>query len=56
MPKQPVASAAAAGTATKREKRTITEIRGSKKIGEKMVYMSVPDKKARSPTTSFPMA
>ncbi len=25
----------------KREKRTITEIRGSKKTGEKMVYMSV---------------
>ena len=28
---------------TKREKRTITEIRESKKTGEKMVYMSVPD-------------
>src|SRR5260370_30834083 len=27
----------------KREKRTITEIRASKKTGEKMVYMSVPD-------------
>src|SRR5438477_10879736 len=27
----------------KREKRTITEIRNSKKTGEKMVYMSVPD-------------
>jgi 3-methyl-2-oxobutanoate hydroxymethyltransferase len=27
----------------KKEKRTITEIRESKKIGEKMVYMSVPD-------------
>ena len=27
----------------KREKRTITEIRESKKTGEKMVYMSVPD-------------
>src|SRR6185437_15479021 len=27
----------------KREKRTITEIRDSKKSGEKMVYMSVPD-------------
>jgi 3-methyl-2-oxobutanoate hydroxymethyltransferase len=27
----------------KREKRSITEIRGSKKTGEKMVYMSVPD-------------
>jgi 3-methyl-2-oxobutanoate hydroxymethyltransferase len=28
---------------TKKEKRTITEIRDSKKTGEKMVYMSVPD-------------
>jgi ketopantoate hydroxymethyltransferase len=27
----------------KREKRTITEIRESKRTGEKMVYMSVPD-------------
>ena len=27
----------------KRDKRTITEIRESKKSGEKMVYMSVPD-------------
>src|SRR5664279_6348824 len=27
----------------KREKRTIGEIRDSKKSGEKMVYMSVPD-------------
>jgi 3-methyl-2-oxobutanoate hydroxymethyltransferase len=27
----------------KREKRTITDIRDSKKTGEKMVYMSVPD-------------
>ena len=27
----------------KREKRTIGEIRDSKKTGEKMVYMSVPD-------------
>jgi 3-methyl-2-oxobutanoate hydroxymethyltransferase len=27
----------------KREKRTITEIRESKRAGEKMVYMSVPD-------------
>ena len=26
-----------------RKKRTITEIRESKKTGEKMVYMSVPD-------------
>jgi 3-methyl-2-oxobutanoate hydroxymethyltransferase len=26
-----------------RKKRTITEIRASKKTGEKMVYMSVPD-------------
>jgi 3-methyl-2-oxobutanoate hydroxymethyltransferase len=33
----------AAGGETKREKRTITEIRESKKTGEKMVYMSVPD-------------
>src|SRR6185503_16508527 len=31
------------GTGEKREKRTITEIRDSKKTGEKMVYMSVPD-------------
>src|SRR5947209_20153132 len=29
--------------AGKSEKRTITEIRESKKTGEKMVYMSVPD-------------
>ncbi len=29
--------------AEKKEKRTITEIRDSKKTGEKMVYMSVPD-------------
>ena len=29
--------------AQSREKRTITEIRESKKSGEKMVYMSVPD-------------
>jgi 3-methyl-2-oxobutanoate hydroxymethyltransferase len=29
--------------AAKREKRTITEIRESKRTGEKMVYMSVPD-------------
>jgi 3-methyl-2-oxobutanoate hydroxymethyltransferase len=34
---------AAAGGETTREKRTITEIRESKKTGEKMVYMSVPD-------------
>ena len=27
----------------KREKRTIADIRESKKTGEKMVYMSVPD-------------
>lgn len=32
-----------ADTAGKKEKRTITEIRDSKKTGEKMVYMSVPD-------------
>ena len=30
-------------TETTREKRTITEIRESKRTGEKMVYMSVPD-------------
>ena len=30
-------------TPKKNEKRTITEIRDSKKTGEKMVYMSVPD-------------
>src|SRR5262249_20991712 len=30
-------------TDKKREKRSITEIRQSKKTGEKMVYMSVPD-------------
>src|ERR1700746_2432712 len=30
-------------TDEKRDKRTITEIRESKKTGEKMVYMSVPD-------------
>ena len=29
--------------APERKKRTITEIRGSKATGEKMVYMSVPD-------------
>ena len=33
----------AGGKGEKREKRTITEIRESKKTGEKMVYMSVPD-------------
>ena len=32
-----------AQTEKRREKRTITEIRDSKKTGEKMVYMSVPD-------------
>lgn len=41
-------SAKSANTTTpaaekKREKRTIGEIRDSKKTGEKMVYMSVPD-------------
>jgi 3-methyl-2-oxobutanoate hydroxymethyltransferase len=35
--------AAAGAQAEKREKRTITQIRDSKKTGEKMVYMSVPD-------------
>ena len=38
-----MANAAAPEAAKKREKRTITEIRDSKKTGEKMVYMSVPD-------------
>ena len=33
----------AAKAESKREKRTITEIRESKRTGEKMVYMSVPD-------------
>ena len=33
----------ARATDQKRQKRTITEIRDSKKTGEKMVYMSVPD-------------
>src|ERR1700737_685166 len=37
------AGKAAADGEKKREKRTITEIRESKKTGEKMVYMSVPD-------------
>jgi len=34
---------AKAGKVDVRKKRTITEIRGSKATGEKMVYMSVPD-------------
>src|SRR5437764_5565112 len=38
-----VAGKAAADGEKKREKRTITEIRESKKTGEKMVYTSVPD-------------
>jgi 3-methyl-2-oxobutanoate hydroxymethyltransferase len=38
-----VAGKAAADSEKKREKRTITEIRESKRTGEKMVYMSVPD-------------
>ena len=33
----------AAATSSERKKRTITEIRESKKTGEKMVYTSVPD-------------
>jgi 3-methyl-2-oxobutanoate hydroxymethyltransferase len=37
------AADAAPKAALKREKRTIIEIRDSKKTGEKMVYMSVPD-------------
>ncbi len=32
----------------KREKRTIMEIRESKRTGEKMVYMSVPDYTSRN--------
>src|SRR3569833_1390993 len=36
-------AAPAGGTGEKRETRPITEIRESKKPGEKMVYMSVPD-------------
>ena len=40
--KAPAATSADAGKA-KKEKRTITEIRESKRTGEKMVYMSVPD-------------
>ncbi|ACL63052.1 3-methyl-2-oxobutanoate hydroxymethyltransferase [Methylobacterium nodulans] len=35
--------ALAADGAGRREKRTITDIRNSKRTGEKMVYMSVPD-------------
>ena len=34
---------AEAAKSAERKKRTITEIRDSKKTGEKMVYMSVPD-------------
>src|SRR5262249_35696443 len=37
------ASPKSAAAEAKREKRTITEIRESKKTGEKMAYMSVPD-------------
>jgi 3-methyl-2-oxobutanoate hydroxymethyltransferase len=40
---KPTAEAAEGAVAGKREKRTISEIRESKKSGEKMVYMSVPD-------------
>ena len=36
-------SGAVSSAGAKKEKRTITEIRESKKTGEKMVYMSVPD-------------
>src|SRR4051794_3623823 len=43
-PSKPAGSAPEAGKAEgKREKRTITEIRESKRTGEKMVYISVPD-------------
>src|SRR5579885_1477452 len=40
---KPAASKADKPADGKRENRTITEIRASKKTGEKMVYMSVPD-------------
>ena len=40
---QDTGKATAPAAQKKREKRTITEIRDSKKTGEKMVYMSVPD-------------
>src|SRR5665213_1699702 len=40
---KPAAKPAATQGDGKREKRTISEIRDSKKTGEKMVYMSVPD-------------
>jgi 3-methyl-2-oxobutanoate hydroxymethyltransferase len=41
--KSAAAESSSRGGETRREKRTITEIRDSKKTGEKMVYMSVPD-------------
>ncbi|MET0536552.1 MAG: 3-methyl-2-oxobutanoate hydroxymethyltransferase [Xanthobacteraceae bacterium] len=41
--KEKAGSTQAGKSEGKREKRTITEIRESKKTGEKMVYMSVPD-------------
>src|SRR3974377_499301 len=40
---KPTVKGAEGAAAGKREKRTISEIRESKKSGEKMVYMSVPD-------------
>jgi 3-methyl-2-oxobutanoate hydroxymethyltransferase len=43
---QGIDPAGGAGTTTrraKRDKRTILDISGSKKTGEKLVYMSVPD-------------
>jgi 3-methyl-2-oxobutanoate hydroxymethyltransferase len=40
---KPVGKGAEGAATGKREKRTISEIRESKKSGEKMVYMSVPD-------------
>ena len=40
---KPTVKGAEGAAAEKREKRTISEIRESKKSGEKMVYMSVPD-------------
>jgi 3-methyl-2-oxobutanoate hydroxymethyltransferase len=41
--KEKAGSTQAGKSEGKREKRTITEIRETKKTGEKMVYMSVPD-------------
>ncbi|HEX3709804.1 MAG TPA: hypothetical protein VHV56_07945, partial [Pseudolabrys sp.] len=43
MSKKETPAAGAASAQVERKKRTITEIRDSKKTKEKMVYMSVPD-------------